>query len=314
MATQEQILGALRRHAILSVSIERAAAMGQPIPREVAMEVQRIEADINSILPASAAQAVAQFQEQVKSDLLRMEGNAYGQALGEQRVLARGKLDALRDRGAKNVTRSINDGNDNTGLTYAQMQSALAKGKFTTRPPLHARDVYRAEVAHESGGQIDPDKFRKAWTKAFDAPAGSPTRERFLDRIGADRMDKADRTKFFNQLSTEMLADEMNMRRDDRALEADKNAFMPKVHEVSARDQTRLDVTAALLKEVPRQPKLAENMMDRVSDRSLNDRSGTGMRSDVAQAMAAHTGQHTPDEMAADHAATVEAATSETLL
>jgi hypothetical protein len=36
MATEQQILGALRRHAILSVAVERAQAMGRTVPRETA--------------------------------------------------------------------------------------------------------------------------------------------------------------------------------------------------------------------------------------------------------------------------------------
>jgi len=277
------------------------------------MEAQRIEADLNSILPPSAAGAIARFQDEVKSDLLRLEAGEYQQSLGEQRSEALAKIATQRDRGAKNVTASIHDGNGRTGLTLKQLQDALQHGKFKTIPPLHAREVYKAEVAIEGGGYTDPGKFMAAWTRAFDAPADSPTRNRFLDSIGADKLDRADRARFFDALSTDMLQTEMSARRDDRA---DKSAFKPRVHEVSGPDARRLDVTAAMLKSLgkPGSGDLAERMTDRVSERSLTDTSGTGMRSDVAQAMAAHTGQQSPDAMHADLSETYEAATSETLL
>ena len=188
MATEQQILGALRRHAIVSVSVERANAMGLPVPREAVMELQRIEADINSVLPPSAAGAVARFQDQVKSDLLRMEGDGYGQAMYEQRSEALAKIATQRDRGAKNVTASIHDGNGRTGLTLKQLQDALATASSRRMPPLHAKEAYRAEVFVESGNAIDPGKFMQEWTKAFDAPPDSPTRNKFLDAIGADKM------------------------------------------------------------------------------------------------------------------------------
>ena len=312
MATQEQILGALRRHAILSVAIERANAMGRPVPRETAMEVQRIEADLHSVLPASMAQEVANFQEQVKSDLLRMEANGYSQAMHVQRSEALAKIATQRDRGARAVTQSINDGNNRTGLNMRQMSDALAKGKFRTEPPLHAREVYRAEVAVEGGGYIDPKAFMREWTKAFDAPDDSPTRERFLDAIGV-KGDRSDRRRFFDQLSTEMLQTEMSARRDDRALKDDANAFKSRVHEVSPSDARRLDVTAATLKALPKPGNagLAGMMMNRVSESSLRDE---GMRGDIARSMADHTGQQSYGDLASDLHETVEAATSETLV
>ena len=144
-----------------------------------------------------------------------------------------------------------------------------------------------------------------AWTRAYDAPEGSKTREAFLDSIGV-RGDRADRSRFFADLSTEMLADEMNMRRDDRALKDDPKAFHPRVHEVSARDARRLDVTQAALKH-------GAPLGDNVSDQSLRDTSGTGMRADIAQSMAAHTGQRDQADIATEIDDLHDLASSETL-
>lgn len=291
----------IQRFAFLDLLIDRLKASGKPVPNDVANEYQALRAHADAVLTPEQNHAVLRHVREAQQGILAAEQRVVGNISAARQRSQVNLASALRNAGARQISRVANIGRDGKALNEDQLAEAVSKGKWTDPGRKHALDRAAERVQKQTGKRTT----RKDITDILGTFGALMDDSRLMDKYLTDQCgdDEVRRAELRDSIETTWIRETMLRRQDNALMKRDPTAFKPKQIGMSEQERRKLDVADRVLAHAG-----PEFFVDRVSDESLND---PGSRGDTARAFALHDeGDRDPEvsESYADAAAVEQTA------
>jgi hypothetical protein len=272
----------VQRFAYLDLLIDRYKASGQPVPNDVANEYQTLRSRADAVLTPQQGTALLREVRVAQQGLLAQESHVVSTITSARQQSQAALGQALRNAGARQVSRVARLGRDGKELNEQQLAQALKTGgKWTQHGRVHALDAAAQRVQKQVGFKTTPeniDNILKQYGKFYDDPA---LMSRYLDQeVGPD--DMVARANLEQEVRETYLRETLARRGDDELRKTNPDAFKPKTITMTDQERRKLDVADRIFAAEGGGP---EFFVDKISDESLAD---TGRRGDTARAFAAH--------------------------
>ena len=216
----------IEKYALLELQIDRMKAAGKAVPNDVANEFQSLAARAATLTPAQQAQAL-QYVRAAQREILDSERSVVNTISTARQESQQNLSDALRNAGARQVSRVARTGRDGKALDEGQLGEALQKGKYTDPGRVHALDLAAKRVQKSTGLPTTRDDVKRSLGTFGALLDDGRAMDKYLTQRCGD--DEVERAALRESIEETYLRETLLRRQDNALMKCNPELFEPKV-------------------------------------------------------------------------------------